>query len=217
MNLIILNLEKVTLHRGGRHILQDVSLKVSTGDRIVIQGDNGSGKTTLLKAILGLLPVSSGIIRLQNTVVGSGDWKAIRRSTAWVPQEGVLHRFPVAAREVAAVGLAGRIMSRGERTTRIDEALKQAGAAHLANRCFHRLSGGERQRISIARCLAQGADLLLLDEPFAALDAESRSRLVSLTEELADKGRTFIVVTHDKELFSRDRWTEYRLEGGQIC
>lgn len=217
MNPNILNLEKVTIHRGGRQILQDVSLDVSPGDRIVIQGDNGSGKTTLLKAILGLLPLNSGTIRLQDNLVGSGDWKAIRNCTAWVPQEGVLHRFPVAAREVAAVGLAGRIMSRRERSTRIEEALKQAGALHLADRCFHRLSGGERQRISIARCLAQGADLLLLDEPSAALDAESRNRLVGLTEELADKGKTFVIVTHDKELFSRDQWTEYRLEGGQIC
>lgn len=217
MNPNILCLEKVSIQRGGRQILQDVSLEVGTGDRIVIQGDNGSGKTTLLRAILGLLPLASGTIRLQNKLVGSGDWKAIRRGVAWVPQEGVLHRFPVAAREVAAVGLAGRSMSRKERTLTIDEALSQAGAAHLGNRCFHRLSGGERQRISIARCLAQGADLLLLDEPSAALDADSRKRLVSLTEELADKGRTFIVVTHDKELFSKDRWTEYHLEGGKIC
>lgn len=213
----MLNLEKATLHRGGRPVLRDVSMKVGTGDRIVIQGDNGSGKTTLLKAILGLLPLSSGTIQLQNRLVGSRDWKAIRHSAAWVPQEGVLHRFPVAAHEVVAVGLAGRILSRRERTLRIEEALKQAGALHLANRCFHRLSGGERQRISIARCLAQGADLLLLDEPSAALDAESRERLVGLTEELAERGRTFIVVTHDKELFSKDRWTEYHLEGGKIC
>lgn len=213
----ILSLEDVSLHRGGHLVLQGINLIVNIGDRIVIQGDNGSGKTSLLKAILGLLPVSSGFIRLKDSVVGSGEWKTLRKSAAWVPQEGVLHRFPVAAREVVATGLAGRIMSRRERAETIVNAMEQAGAAHLSERCFHRLSGGERQRISIARCLAQGADILLLDEPSAALDTGSRDRLVNLTEQLADSGRTLIIVTHEQELFDRGGWKTYRLKGGRLC
>ena len=217
MGCNILILEKVTLHRGSRPVLQDISLEVKAGDRLVIRGANGSGKTTLLKAILGLLPHSSGTIRLHGHEVGSRSWKSIRQTAAWVPQEGVLHRFPVAAREVVAVGLSGRIMSRRERSAELDRALEQAGASHLADRCFHRLSGGEQQRISIARCLAQGADLLLMDEPSAALDTASRDRLTGLTDELADTGCTFLVVTHEEGLFSPDQWRYYHLDEGRLC
>jgi ABC-type Mn2+/Zn2+ transport system ATPase subunit len=217
LNRNILKIENVTLHRGGRPVLQDISLHINSGDRIVIRGDNGSGKTTLLKAILGLLPLISGTILLKGNLVGSREWKPTRQSAAWVPQEGVLHRFPVSAREVAEVGLAGCNMSRRDRLLRVEKALEQAGAGHLSGRCFHRLSGGERQRISIARCLAQEADLLLLDEPSAALDAESRERLVKLTDSLADSGITLIIVTHENQLFSRGPWKEFRLEGGNLC
>jgi len=213
----ILTLENVTVHRGNRCILQNLSLQLRRGDRLVIRGINGSGKTTLLKAILGLLPLSSGTILLKNCPVGSHSWKQIRRLTAWVPQEGVLHRFPVSPREVTAVGLSGRRMNRRERNTLIEDALEKAGAAHLADRCYHRLSGGERQRISIARCLAQGAEVLLLDEPASALDRESRQRLVRLTEELSESGQTVIAVTHDEKLFSTEKWRSFHLEEGQLC
>ncbi len=157
---------------------------------------------------------------------GNGRHAAIATGIRWNPsvqfrvrQATTIPLVPVAvaAREVAEVGLAGCNMSRRERLLRVDKALEQAGAGHLSGRCFHRLSGGERQRISIARCLAQEADLLLLDEPSAALDAESRERLVKLTDRLADSGITLIIVTHENQLFSREPWKEFRLEGGTLC
>lgn len=213
----MLKIENVTVMRGGRAVLQNISLLMKAGDRLVIRGVNGSGKTSLIKAVLGLMPLTSGTIRLHNQIVGSRSWKSMRHSAAWVPQEGVLHRFPVAAREVTAVGLSGRSISRKERKRLIEEALDMAGAMHLADRCFHRLSGGERQRISISRCLAQGADLLLLDEPASALDSESRERLMVLAEELSDAGKTILIVTHDEKLFSPDRWNQFHLDGGHLC
>lgn len=213
----MLNLDKITVLRGGRRVLQDISLQADAGERLVIRGENGSGKTSLLKVVLGLLPILSGTILLNGRIVGSRSWKSIRHLAAWVPQEGVLHRFPVSAREVTAVGLSGRRVNHRERNFLIEEALEMAGAIHLADRCYHRLSGGERQRISIARCLAQGAEILLLDEPASALDKESRSRLVKLTEELSDSGKTILAVTHDEKLFSPDRWTNFHLEEGRLC
>ena len=217
MDQSVLELQSLTLNRGRRRIMTDVDLIVRNGELVVIRGDNGSGKTSFFRALLGLLPVESGVIRLCGRTVGSTAWKTHRSSAAWVPQEGVLHRFPIAAMEAVEVGLAGQSLSRREIKQRVENALESAGAAHLAGRCFHRLSGGERQRVSIARCLAQGAELLLLDEPATALDAESRRRLVNLTESLSDQGKTLIVATHDDGLFSPGRWRECRLEGGRLC
>ncbi len=213
----MLKLDNITVLRGDRTVLRGVSLQAEAGDRFVIRGDNGSGKTSLLKAVLGLLPIHSGTIRMDGRIVGSREWKSIRRLAAWVPQEGVLHRFPVSAREVTAVGLSGRRVNRRKRNFLIEEALEMADAVHLADRCYHRLSGGERQRISIARCLAQGAEILLLDEPASALDRESRIRLVKLTEDLSDSGKTILAVTHDENLFSRNRWKDFHLEEGRLC
>ena len=213
MNLM--TIDSVHLSRGSRKVLENLSMTVGAGDRIVIRGDNGSGKTSLLKAVLGLLSLDSGAIRLKNQVVGSRGWSAIRSSVAWVPQDGVLHRFPVAAEEAVAVGLAGSRLSRRQRHSRVKDAMESAGAAHLAGRCFHRLSGGERQRLSIARCLAQGAELLLLDEPATALDADSRVRLMDLINGLPDIA--MIAVTHEDDLFPSASWRHLRLEGGRLC
>lgn len=211
----LLSINSLNLSRGERSILKGLSVTVEPRDRILIRGENGSGKTSLLKAVLGLLPAQEGSILLKGQEVGSRTWQAVRSSVAWVPQEGVLHRFPVAAEEVVAVGLAGTRLPGRQRKERIRAAMATAGASHLEGRCFHRLSGGERQRISIARCLAQGADLLLLDEPAAALDAESRDRLVSLIENLDSVA--VIIVTHEDALFTDSRWQRRLLEGGVLC
>ena len=149
--------------------------------------------------------------------MGSGEWRNIRNTVAWVPQQGVPHRFPVSAWEVVTVGISGRKIPRREHGDVIHRALESVGAGELAERCFHRLSGGERQRVSIARCLAQGAEILLLDEPASALDAGSRERLVSLTDRLSETGRAVVVATHEKELFPPERWKQFRLESGRLC
>jgi len=213
----ILILENVRVRRGERIVLDGASLAVEQGSRLVIRGDNGSGKTTLLQSALGLLPLESGTIRLDGAPVGTPEWRRRRPLAAWVPQDGLLHRFPLAAWEAVAVGLAGARLRRRDRDARIRRALEDVDAVDLADRCFHRLSGGERQRVSIARCLAQGAEVLLLDEPGTALDAESRKRLVLLAESLSDEGKTFVVVTHDESLFDPARWKEHRLSGGRLC
>lgn len=211
----LLSINNISLSRGRRKVLNNLSLSVNPGDRIIVRGENGSGKTSLLQSILGLLPPDSGSILLKDREVGTRPWLRIRSKTAWIPQEGVLHRFPIAADEVVAVGLAGQRFSRKETAERVRNAMESAGASHLEGRCFHRLSGGERQRISLARTLAQGAELLLLDEPAAALDAESRKRLVSLIESL--ESIAVITVTHEDSLFSTDIWTHKVLEGGRLC
>ncbi len=211
----LVTVDNICLRQGSRTVLEDLSLQVSAGDRIVIQGDNGAGKTSLLKAILGLIPLLSGQISLDGHLVGSRDWQRVRQQAAWVPQNGVLHRFPIAAEETVAVGLAGRRMSRREKISRVDKAMEAAGAAHLKGRCFHRLSGGEQQRLSIARCLAQEARLLLLDEPAAALDSRSRERLLELIDRLPNV--SIIAVTHEKDLFTTGNWQLLQLEGGRLC
>ena len=211
----ILSVNDVSLVRGGRRILENCSLEVADGERILIQGDNGSGKTSLLRAILGLLPVEKGQILLNGNPVGSRSWRKNRHKLAWIPQEGVLHRFPIAVEEVVSIGLAGTGIRGADLKDRIAWAMNAAGARHLEGRCFHRLSGGERQRVSIARCLAQSAELMVLDEPASALDSASRDRLVCLIESL--KGISVVAVTHEASLFSAGSWRRLLLNEGRLC
>lgn len=207
----------LVVERGGNTVLSGVALSLGTGQRIVIRGANGSGKTTLLLAILGRLPLSRGTLRISGFPMGSREWKQHRRNVAWVPQEGVLHRFPISAGEVVAAGTAGRRLSRSDRRQRVEHAMVVTGCRDLRDSCYHRLSAGQRRRISLARCLAQDAKVLLLDEPAAYLDADSRQRLRRMLDDLADQGRAVIAVTHESDVFTGTSWTDRHLEGGVLC
>ncbi|OQX28473.1 MAG: hypothetical protein B0D92_08735 [Spirochaeta sp. LUC14_002_19_P3] len=213
----LMQIDKITVKRGGQTVLRHLSLSVNPGERVVIRGVNGAGKTTLLRACLGLLPLESGRIKFHGIEVGSREWLNMKRTAAWVPQERVLHNFPVSCREVVAVGLAGYKIKRRKIKEAVDSALRAVGVQHLADCSFHRVSGGERQKVSLARCIVQGADILLLDEPTSSLDGDSRLRLVTLTEQLSRSGRAVVVVTHEQSLFPPEHWREYNLAGGILC
>ncbi|MCG8453641.1 MAG: ATP-binding cassette domain-containing protein [Spirochaetales bacterium] len=207
----------LVVHQGKTPVLKNLSFSLPAGHSLVIRGTNGCGKTTLLRSLLGLLPVSHGEIRLNHMIIGSPEWLKIRHKMAWVPQEGILHRFPISALEVVTIGTAGRKLRAKHRKDIVFSALESVEALHLQQRCYHRLSGGERQRISLARCLAQGAEILLLDEPGTGLDQESRHRLSNLLLQLNKQGVSLLAVTHDQELFSNQSWETRVLKEGQLC
>jgi ABC-type Mn2+/Zn2+ transport system ATPase subunit len=177
--------------------LDDVSFTIEPGCLAGLVGPNGSGKSTLIKAILGLLEPWSGEI----LIFGESGQRG-RAHLGYEPQtELVDWRFPVTAVDVVTMGRYGRLglfhrPGRRDRDAAMS-ALERVGLAHLAERQIGELSGGEQRRVLIARALAQDADLLLLDEPIAGLDAAAQHDLLRLVEELRDQGKTLLVATHD--------------------
>jgi manganese/zinc/iron transport system ATP- binding protein len=181
---------------------------------VALLGANGAGKSTLLKAIVGLAPVQRGIIRIMD-----GPFSARRRHVAYLAQQSELDwRFPIS---VLRFVVTGRYVHLGwlRRPSRNDsplalEALDRLGAAGLAQRQIGQLSGGQRQRVLLARALVQQAEIVLLDEPFTAVDAESREVLTGVLAELHDQGTTLLIATHETEAMELDQLIY--LHGGRL-
>jgi iron(III) transport system ATP-binding protein len=182
---------------GGRPVLTDVDLNVPEGSLTAILGPSGSGKTTLLRVIAGFDHADSGTVRLGGAVVdGPGEHvPAERRRIGYVPQEGSLFPHLSVAGNVA-FGLRRR--QRGG--TVIGDLLDAVGMAGLGGRFPHQLSGGQQQRVSLARALAIRPSLVLLDEPFGALDANLRATIrADVRRLLSEAGATAVLVTHDQD------------------
>jgi osmoprotectant transport system ATP-binding protein len=177
--------------------LDDVSLALAPGASLALVGESGAGKSTLLRCINRLEELDSGRILLDGRDVRERDPVTLRRSIGYVPQEGGLLPHWRVRRNVALVPW---LDGRSDLTTRADGALSLAGldAASVGERWPHELSGGQRQRVAIARALAGGQSLLLLDEPFGALDAITRSDLQRTMRAIRDqRPLTTLLVTHD--------------------
>ena len=191
----------VAYHR--RPVLWDVDLDVPAGKLVGVVGPNGAGKSTLIKAAIDLVPRASGVVRFFGL-----PYKKARRRVAYVPQrESVDWDFPVSALDVVTMGRYGRIgwlrpVGRSHREA-ARAALDRVGIADLADRQISNLSGGQQQRTFLARALVQEADLYLMDEPFAAVDAATEQAIVALLQDLRSAGKTVVVVHHDLQTVSR--------------
>ena len=191
-----LDVDAVTVALGGAPVLRGLSLRVDGGTRTALVGPSGAGKTTLLRAIAGLADIGEGTIALgERSLTGV---PAHRRGIAVVFQEPrLLPHLSVA--ENVALPLRARKASRGERHTAAAALLEDVGLSAFAGRRVQGLSGGEQQRVALARALCARPDLLLLDEPLAALDPNRRESLRRLLVRLqAEHGLTMLVVTHDR-------------------
>ncbi len=186
----------VSYEIAGIRVLSDISLKVERGEVLVLLGESGCGKTTMLRLINRLIEPTYGELLVDGR--STADWNAIelRRRIGYVLQDGGL--FPhITIRD--NVGLPLKLEG-NENVSRVEEMLTLVGLepARFAERYPHELSGGQRQRVGVARALVSDPELLLLDEPFGALDALTRSRLqkefAAIVREL---GKTAIFVTHD--------------------
>ncbi|HET6521134.1 MAG TPA: metal ABC transporter ATP-binding protein [Geminicoccaceae bacterium] len=167
------------------------------GGLVAIVGPNGAGKSTLLKAALGLIPKVSGEVAVFGQPV-----HRVRRRVGYVPQrESVDWDFPASALDVVAMGRYGMIgwcrpVTRRHREAALS-ALDQVGMADFAGRQIGQLSGGQQQRVFLARALAQEADLYLMDEPFAGVDAATERAIVDVLHGLRRAGKTVVCVHHD--------------------
>jgi ABC-type Mn2+/Zn2+ transport system ATPase subunit len=215
---LCISIENLHVERDGAPILRDLSLQVACGERLIIGGPNGAGKTTLLKTLLGLVGGTAGQVKVLGSAVGSRDWSRGRRRVGYVHQETVIVDFPVSGREVVEIGVCTLALGRAEKKRRIDEAMAAVGCTHLASRMYTRLSGGEKQKLSVARCLCQGPELLLLDEPTSSLDPASRAELMALLQALNDERRlTVVMVSHDAEVLSWPGWRVMHMEAGAFA
>ncbi len=184
---------------GGRVLLRDISLRLEAGTTTALLGRSGSGKTTLLRMINGLVRPSSGRVLVGDEDVGASDAVALRRRIGYVIQETGLFPHMTVERNVGlGLELAGR--SKGEIAARAREVVELVGMdfSEFRGRFPWQLSGGQRQRVGLARALALDPKVLLMDEPFGALDPLTRSEMQTMLKGLLERvGKTVVLVTHD--------------------
>lgn len=183
---------------GGNPILHEVDLEVRAGEVLALVGPNGAGKSTLLALLAGDLDATAGGAHVDGRAVGDWPPRDLAMRRAVLPQQ-VTVSFPFTVTEVVRMGRAP--WSRTEAGDRDDEviaaALRRTDTAHLARRAYPSLSGGERARVALARVLAQEAQLLLLDEPTAALDVHHQELVLEVARARAAAGDGVVAVLHD--------------------
>lgn len=193
----------------GLVLLHDISVKLRAGTTTALLGRSGSGKTTLLRMVNALVQPSSGRVLLDGIEIGSSTTVELRRGIGYVIQEtGLFPHMTVERNAGLALELAGH--SKAETASRAAEMLKLVGLdfAEYRERYPWQLSGGQRQRVGLARALASNPAVLLMDEPFGALDPLTRVELQTMLKELLQQvGKTVLLVTHDLDeaLYLADR------------
>ena len=186
----------LTVAYGANPAVEDVTWTATPGLTAIV-GPNGAGKSTLLRAILGLIPVRAGSVRILGEPPA-----AMRGRVGWLPQRAAVDwDFPASALDVVAMAGTRRArwfgpLPRAEREA-ARAALAEVGMADHADRQIGRLSGGQQQRVFLARALAQDAQLVLMDEPFAAVDAATEAAIVAILRRLGAEGRSVVAVHHD--------------------
>lgn len=195
----VIEVRDVRVSLGVRLVLAGVSVEVAPGEVIAILGANGSGKSTLVRAVLGLVPVTSGDLALFGTPLARfRDWQRI----GYVPQRvTATGGVPATVAEVVGSGrLTGRTWWRGpSRADRTEtrRAMDAIGIGDLARRSVNELSGGQQQRVLIARALARQPEVLLLDEPTAGVDRASQDAFADALKDLVAHGTTVVLVLHE--------------------
>jgi ABC-type Mn2+/Zn2+ transport system ATPase subunit len=181
--------------------LDNLNLKVTTGERLAVIGPNGAGKSTLFKVIAGVLQQSSGEVKIYGQ--GPGGHLCI----AYIPQRSQVDwKFPVSVADVVMMGRIGKMGLLGWPKPAdweyVRQSLRVVGLEALADRQISELSGGQQQRMFIARALAQEAELMLMDEPFTGLDLGSQQDILTIMDELRGRDVTVLASTHDLNLAS---------------
>ncbi len=200
-----LEVEHLSVAYSGHLALDDVTFEVPPGARVAVVGPNGAGKSTLLKALVGLVPITSGQIRIHGQPLGHHV-----DCVAYVPQQPsfALH-FPVTVRDVVTMGRYGHLGPWRQPEARdraiVQESLELLGIAQLADRPIASLSGGQLQRARLARALAQQPHILLLDEPLSGVDVQAEAEFLEWLDVLARQEVTVLVAIHDLVL-ARERF-----------
>ncbi len=199
-----ISVHNVSYNYGQTPILQDISFDIPKGSFYIIIGPNGSGKTTLMKIMAGTAKLKKGRVKIMGRPMKDYSRAEIARTIAFVPQN-IPDDFSFTVREIVLMGRSPHQgvlgLERKKDSEILARAMKFTGIDHLAKRKTDRLSGGERQRAFIARAICQEPEIILLDEPTAALDLAHQIRIMDLMEKLKnEKGVTIVMVSHDVNL-----------------
>ena len=189
---------------GNLEIIKNISFSVKQGQFFIIIGPNGSGKTTLMKAISGIINCEAEVLDIEGAGIHTYSRKSLARTLAMVPQMASAD-FPFSVQETVLMGRSPHLgLLALEQRKDMDiarQAMEFTGILHLAHRKLNQLSGGEHQRVLIARALCQAPQIILLDEPTAALDLAHQVRIMDLMNRLTTKkGLTVVMISHDVNL-----------------
>lgn len=198
-----LEIHDLTVAFDRKPVLWNIDLMIPEGKLVGIIGPNGAGKSTLIKAMMGILPLSSGYVKLFNQPLDD-----IRDRISYVPQrESVDWDFPASVLDVVLMGRYSKLglFKRPRKADRdvAMECIKKVGMEGFINRQISQLSGGQQQRTFLARALAQQADMYFMDEPFAGVDAATEKAIVTLLRSMTAQNKTVIVVHHDLQSVSQ--------------
>lgn len=203
MTIPILDIHDVNVAYHRKPVLWDIDLTLPESKLVGIVGPNGAGKSTLIKAVLGLVPLASGNVKIFGQSVAK-----VRQRIGYVPQrESVDWDFPVNVLDVVLMGTYGKLgwfRRPGHREKAwARQCLERVGLQGLEDRQIGQLSGGQQQRTFLARALAQQADIYFMDEPLAGVDAATEQTIFKLLSELREQGKTVLVVHHDLRTVSQ--------------
>ncbi|HPU12827.1 MAG TPA: heme ABC transporter ATP-binding protein [Aeromicrobium sp.] len=202
---------------GSRQIVSGINLEVRRGEVLALVGPNGAGKSTILGALTGDVPASAGQVELNGKNLSQWHAKDLAKVRAVLLQSNQVS-FPFTVREVVEMGRNPWLghASEAEDDEAIAEAIELTDIAHLVDRRFTALSGGEKARVSLARVLAQRTEVVLLDEPTAALDLRHQEEVMQVTGKLAKAGRAVAVVLHDLTLAAARADRIAMIDGGEL-
>ena len=192
-----LEIHDLTVAFDRKPVLWNIDLKIPEGKLVGIVGPNGAGKSTLIKAVMGILPLSSGYVKLFDQ-----DIEEVRHKISYVPQrESVDWDFPASVLDVVLMGRYAKLglfkrPRKADRDVAMD-CLRKVGMEGFAHRQISQLSGGQQQRTFLARALAQQADIYFMDEPFSGVDAATEKTIINLLRNMTQSEKTVMVVHHD--------------------
>ncbi|MDP9800232.1 zinc transport system ATP-binding protein [Arcanobacterium wilhelmae] len=195
----VIEASRLNVRLGATRILNDVSFTVTQGETLAVLGANGSGKTTLIKTLVGIHPIESGTVTVFGTPITNRSHVAWGR-IGYAPQRvTTTSGVPSTALETVMSGMTyGRhlLPRRGAKAAAL-AALEQVGLAHRAHESVQTFSGGQQQRVLIARALVKNPDLIVLDEPFAGVDSDSRDKIIATLATARERGATTVLILHE--------------------
>ena len=197
----VLDVKDLSVSRSGKIVLEDINLKIKSGEFVGIVGPNGSGKSTLMLSILGILKAQNGSVSIYGSPPMS---RTLIGKIGWVSQAAANMKkdIRITVEELVKLGTINAknmfFRSRKDQSAAVENAMRMVGIEELRSTDISKLSGGQKQRAVIARALASNADFILLDEPLVGIDRNSRNSLLKLLDNLChDEGKTIMMVSHD--------------------
>ncbi|MEM8502180.1 MAG: ATP-binding cassette domain-containing protein [Cyanobacteria bacterium P01_D01_bin.1] len=206
---------KVKYAKTEKTILNDVSLAIDPGQLVAIVGGSGAGKSTLMKTLLGIAPTTSGTVLLNGDDLRK-NFDLYRAEIGYVPQDDIVH-YNLTVEEVLSYACELRLPPDTDIPTAVTRTLEQVKLSHVRHTVISRLSGGQRKRVSIAVELLANPKLFFLDEPTSGLDPGLDKKMMELLRELADQGRTIVLVTHATSNLEVCDRVVFMGSGGQLC